>query len=78
MGGATFLIGLIPTYRQIGIWAPILLVLLCIAQGVATGGRIEWRCLDDERERTTRASRVLLGVEPVPATKVGGVAEVTR
>jgi metabolite-proton symporter len=40
MGVATFLIGLIPTYAQIGVWAPILLLLLRIFQGIGLGG--EW------------------------------------
>ena len=38
MGGATFLTGLIPTYDQIGVLAPILALLLRICQGLALGG----------------------------------------
>jgi MHS family proline/betaine transporter-like MFS transporter len=40
MGTATFLIGVLPSYAAIGVAAPILLVLLRCAQGLAAGG--EW------------------------------------
>jgi MHS family proline/betaine transporter-like MFS transporter len=38
MSGATFAIGLIPSYASIGFWAPLLLVLLRMVQGFSTGG----------------------------------------
>jgi MFS family permease len=38
MGGATFLIGFLPTYAQAGTLAPTLLIILRICQGVALGG----------------------------------------
>ncbi|MGO1544062.1 MAG: MFS transporter [Gulosibacter sp.] len=40
MGVGTALVGVLPTYAVIGVWAPILLVILRIAQGLAIGG--EW------------------------------------
>ncbi|WP_308121961.1 MFS transporter [Streptomyces sp. TRM70350] len=40
MGCGSFLIGLLPTYDTIGVWAPVLLVTLRVVQGIAIGG--EW------------------------------------
>ena len=57
MGGATAMMGLLPTAAQIGILAPILLLLLRMVQGFALGG--EW------------AGAVLLAVEHSPAKRRG-------
>ncbi|AQU68276.1 MFS transporter [Streptomyces niveus] len=57
MGVSTFLIGLLPTTDQIGIWAPILLVLLRLIQGFGVGG--EW------------GGASLVAVEYAPAHKRG-------
>ncbi|MFE9443900.1 MFS transporter [Streptomyces sp. NPDC006602] len=40
MGAGSFLIGVLPTYDTIGVWAPVLLVALRVVQGLAIGG--EW------------------------------------
>ena len=57
MGGATALMGVLPTAAQIGVLAPILLLLLRIVQGFALGG--EW------------AGAVLLAVEHSPVRRRG-------
>jgi len=57
MGIATFLIGLLPTYQTIGVWAPILLVVLRCAQGIGVGG--EW------------GGAVLMAVEHAPESRRG-------
>jgi MFS family permease len=57
MGVATFGIGLLPTYAQIGPWAPVALVILRLAQGFGVGG--EW------------GGAVLMAVEHAPASARG-------
>jgi len=67
MGTVTVLIGLLPTYASIGIWAPILLVVLRFIQGIAVGG--EWggavlmagEHSPDQNKRTFFASFAQLG-----------------
>lgn len=64
MGVATVLIGLVPTYDQIGVWAPILLLVLRVAQGIGLGG--EW------------GGAVLMAFEYAPKEKRGLYASIPQ
>lgn len=57
MAASTIAIGLLPTYETIGVWAPALLVVARIAQGLAVGG--EW------------GGAVLIAVEHAPRDRRG-------
>jgi MFS transporter, MHS family, shikimate and dehydroshikimate transport protein len=57
MGIATTLIGFLPTFQTIGVWAPILLVVLRFCQGIGVGG--EW------------GGAVLMAVEHAPEGRRG-------
>ncbi|MFX8945830.1 MFS transporter, partial [Acinetobacter baumannii] len=64
MGVATVLIGLLPTYQQIGILAPTLLVILRLLQGIGLGG--EW------------GGAVLMAYEYAPPEKRGLFASIPQ
>jgi MFS family permease len=59
MGGATFCIGLLPTYQQAGPISPLLLILLRIIQGTALGGEYGGAAIyvAEHAERRRRGSR---------------------
>ena len=63
MGIATFLIGLLPTYHSIGWIAPLLLVLMRLAQGFAIGGEWSGAALV-ATENAPEGTRALFGTFP--------------
>lgn len=60
MGTATFVIGLLPTYAQVGIWSPILLLMVRFLQGFGAGAE--------------QASGIVLLTETAPKGKRGRYA----
>jgi MFS family permease len=64
MGGATVLIGALPTYDQIGIYAPLLLTALRFAQGFSLGGEY--------------SGAVLMSVEHAPENKRGLLSSIVN
>lgn len=64
MGGSTVLIGCIPSFAVVGVWAPVMLVLLRILQGVALGG--EW------------GGAALMSVENAPGRRKGLFGSATQ
>ena len=72
MGLATFAMGLLPTYAVIGVWAPILMVVLRFLQGLAVGG--EWGgAVLMATEHSGRERRGFFGSFPQMGSAVGGL-----
>lgn len=72
MGIATVLIGVLPTYDQVGVLAPLLLVLLRIVQGISVGG--EWGgavVMTTEHSSTKRRS--FMGSATTMGSSFGGL-----
>ncbi|MFF3575168.1 MFS transporter [Nocardia jiangxiensis] len=70
MGTATGLIGVLPTYHTIGVWAPSLLIVLRMLQGLAVGG--EWGgAVLMSTEHAPAAKRRLYGAAPQMGSPLG-------
>ncbi|WP_105566164.1 MFS transporter [Microbacterium halophytorum] len=70
MGIATFLIGLLPTYDSIGVWAAALLLVLRLAQGFALGGEWSGAALV-ATENAPEGKRALYGTFPQLGAPIG-------
>ncbi|WP_298890581.1 MFS transporter [uncultured Serinicoccus sp.] len=70
MGGATAIIGLLPTYAQIGVAAPILLILMRLLQGFSAGGEWGGAALMSV-EHAPKGRRGLFGAYPQIGVPIG-------
>jgi MHS family proline/betaine transporter-like MFS transporter len=70
MGGATLLLGLVPTYAQIGVAAPLLLMLLRVTQGFSLGGEFTGSMVYTT-EKSSPLSRGLVSSSTAAGTTIG-------
>ena len=66
MAGATFCIGLLPSYEKIGFWAPTLLIFFRLVQGLSAGGEVCGAAIfvaehSNEKNRTFATSLIEVG-----------------
>ncbi|MEA9984482.1 MULTISPECIES: MFS transporter [Subtercola] len=70
MGIATVVIGLLPTYASIGLWAPILLTVMRFAQGLGLGGEWSGAALL-ATENAPKGKRAIYGTFPQMGAPIG-------
>lgn len=70
MGIATFLIGCLPTFNEIGVWAAVLLLIMRLAQGFALGGEWSGAALV-ATENAPKGKRALFGTFPQLGAPIG-------
>jgi MHS family proline/betaine transporter-like MFS transporter len=70
MGGATLLLGLLPTYDQIGLAAPLLLVTMRLVQGFSLGGEFTGSMVYTT-EQSSAARRGLVSSSTAAGTTIG-------
>ncbi|WP_285135624.1 MFS transporter [Microbacterium sp. lyk4-40-TSB-66] len=70
MGVATFLIGCLPTFNEIGVWAAVLLLVMRLAQGFALGGEWSGAALV-ATENAPKGKRALFGTFPQLGAPIG-------
>ncbi|KQR21235.1 MFS transporter [Microbacterium sp. Leaf151] len=70
MGVATFLIGCLPTFNEIGVWASVLLLVMRLAQGFALGGEWSGAALV-ATENAPKGKRALFGTFPQLGAPIG-------
>jgi MHS family proline/betaine transporter-like MFS transporter len=70
MGGATLLLGLLPTYNQIGVAAPLLLVAMRLLQGFSVGGEFTGSMIYTT-EQSAPKTRGLISSSAAAGTSIG-------